>query len=149
MDATLFFWITGLISLLLTLLFFLYAEITHKDLDILLGILFFAGFAASVICGMLYKIVPFLVWLHLQQKLVAGGKRMSQIPTMNKIISHKKSYIQFYLHLLAVLLLLLACLYPQLFFYPAAIIWIISVSILWLNLIQAVLLYRRYLSPFM
>ncbi len=148
-DATLFFWITGLISLLLTLLFFLYAEITHKDLDILLGILFFAGFAASVICGMLYKIVPFLVWLHLQQKLVAGGKRMSQIPTMNKIISHKKSYIQFYLHLLAVLLLLLACLYPQLFFYPAAIIWIISVSILWLNLIQAVLLYRRYLSPFM
>ncbi|HEY9052688.1 MAG TPA: hypothetical protein VIQ03_14145, partial [Gammaproteobacteria bacterium] len=53
-DATLFFWITGLISLMLSLLIFLYAEITQHNMDLVIGILFFAGFAISIINGMLY-----------------------------------------------------------------------------------------------
>jgi len=36
---------------------------------LLAGLLFLIGFAVSVVTGMLYKIVPFLAWFHLQARL--------------------------------------------------------------------------------
>lgn len=42
------------------------------------AVLFIAGFALSVMCGMLYEIVPFLAFLHLQQRIGACTGEVSQ-----------------------------------------------------------------------
>ena len=65
---------------------------------LLLGVLFIGGFAVSVVNGMLYKIVPFLAWFHLQAQLQA---RAGSIPTMKDMIAERWTRWQFRLHLAA------------------------------------------------
>lgn len=144
-DVSLYFWFSGLISLFVSLALFLYAEITHQDFSILIAVIFFSGFVISVINGMLYKIVPFLVWLNLHKQLSLSGKGLASIPTMNEVISRKKTWRQYYLHLFAVILTVLSIFLPDLFFYPAALAWLINWSMLWIHLLQAILLYSSCL----
>lgn len=75
-----------------------------------LGVLVFAGVFVSAISGMMYKIVPFLNWLHLQQL----GAPMSALPNMNKMIPAAAMNGQLRLHVLALVLLLAAVLQPVL-----------------------------------
>ena len=75
-----------------------------------LGVLAFAGVFVSAISGMMYKIVPFLNWLHLQR---LGGP-MSAVPNMKKMIPAEAMTGQLRLHVLAVVLLLAAVWQPGL-----------------------------------
>ncbi|MFA4968053.1 MAG: hypothetical protein WC540_00360 [Sulfuritalea sp.] len=75
-----------------------------------LGILAFAGVFVSAISGMMYKIVPFLNWLHLQR---LGGP-ISAVPNMKKMIPAEAMTGQLRLHVLAVVLLLAAVWQPEL-----------------------------------
>ncbi|KAF0164741.1 MAG: hypothetical protein FD157_1905 [Rhodocyclaceae bacterium] len=75
-----------------------------------LGILAFAGVFVSAISGMMYKIVPFLNWLHLQR---LGGP-ISAVPNMKKMIPAEAMTGQLRLHVLAVVLLLAAVWQPGL-----------------------------------
>ena len=145
-DATLYFWLSGLINLIIALLLYCYASIANLDLDFLIGIVFFIGFATSIINGMLYKIVPFLVWLHLHRKLAFKTESRSKIPTMNDVISRSNSLLQLYLHIIALLLTIAAVFFPDQFTYPAAIGWLINWCLLSLHLIQSILLYRSCLT---
>jgi hypothetical protein len=52
------------------------------QVDLLLGILLIFGFAVAVINGMLYKIVPFLAWFHLQAQLLGRAR----IPNMKQLL---------------------------------------------------------------
>ena len=63
-----------------------------------LVVLFIGGFAISVVSGMIYKIVPFLAWFHLQAQLQA---RAGSIPTMKDMIQTRRMRGQFRLHLAA------------------------------------------------
>lgn len=145
-DASIYFWLTGLFNLMLCLLAFIVSEVLHYDLSILIAILFFTGFIISVINGMLYKIVPFLVWLHLNKNMMlsSGGRR--KVPTMNEVINTRKSFRQFYLHLTALILTILCVFSPEYFFYPAAILWLLNWGVLWIHLFQAILLYQSCLE---
>ena len=49
-----------------------------QSYGMLLGVLMIVGFAMSVINGMLYKIVPFLVWFHLQSRRGPSGADRAQ-----------------------------------------------------------------------
>lgn len=82
-DATLIFFRLGMISLLSIALLAITAQnITNNELIKITGILLFLlGFAMSLILGMLYKIVPFLIWFH----LFRGGS-FHTIPNMKEII---------------------------------------------------------------
>lgn len=57
----------------------------------------------SIVLGMLFKIIPFLVWFHLQaqamEALLSG--RNVPIPTMKEIVSDKMAQVQMTLHFLA------------------------------------------------
>lgn len=66
-DATLSFFRLGMIALLsLAVLAIALQNFFDPELfKMLAGILFLLGFALSLLFGMLYKIVPFLVWFHL------------------------------------------------------------------------------------
>jgi hypothetical protein len=73
-----------------------------------LGVLAFVGIFVSAISGMMYKITPFLNWLHLQRL----GAPLSAVPNMKKMIPAESMSGQLRLHVLALLLLLVAVWLP-------------------------------------
>ena len=66
-----------------------------------LGVLVFVGVFVSATAGMMYKITPFLNWLHLQRL----GAPISAVPNMKKMIPADDMTGQLRLHVLALLLL--------------------------------------------
>ncbi|MFZ5524587.1 MAG: hypothetical protein ACOY9D_10985 [Pseudomonadota bacterium] len=94
-DATLSFFRLGLIALLCAAIFALatvfFPAIGH--LVIIAAALFILGFAMSAINGMLYKIVPFLVWFH----LFRGGVKRG-VPNMKEIIPEHWMWQHLWLH---------------------------------------------------
>ncbi|MDP2822154.1 MAG: hypothetical protein Q8O52_05665 [Sulfuritalea sp.] len=103
-----------------------------------LGVLAFAGVFVSAITGMMYKITPFLNWLHLQRL----GAPLSAVPNMKKMIPAEAMTGQLRLHVLAVVLLLTAVLQPGLT-RLAGLVFAASCAWLGWNLVGAV---RRYQS---
>jgi hypothetical protein len=105
----------------------------------LLGVLLMVGVFMPVISGMLYKIMPFLNWLHLQRI----GKPGLVVPNMRQMISEPRMMMQFRLHLAALLLLLGAVPLPLLV-YPGGAALI--ASCLWLewNLVVATRNFARF-----
>jgi hypothetical protein len=143
-DATTMFWRTALISLLCCTVLWASGGMFPQLADaaaypLTLGILFIVGFAYSVINGMLYKIVPFLVWYHLQNQL-AGG--CAKAPNVKQILPDRTAEMQFRAHLLALVLLTAAAIWPQWFSQPGALAFAVSSGWLWLNLVKAARVYR-------
>lgn len=139
-DMSLRFWQISMASLALSALAACATALGLASLELLVGVLFLYGFAGSVISGMLYKIVPFLVWLHLQRL----SQRRYAIPNMKQIIPELAIKRQLILHLVAVILLALAMLLPLRFVIVlAALALIAAQALLGWNLLQAV---RRYRS---
>jgi predicted outer membrane lipoprotein len=104
-----------------------------------LGVLILAGAFVSVINGMLYKIVPFLCWLHLQRLAGVGGI----VPNMREMISERAQRRQMRLHFVSLAMLLLATFWPS-FAGTAGVLFSASSAWLGLNLIGAVRAYRRF-----
>jgi hypothetical protein len=107
----------------------------------LLGILLIVGFAGAVINGMLYKIVPFLAWFHLQAHLLGRAK----VPHMKLLLPDAPVRRQGRAYLAALLLLLAATVYPPLFIYPAALALGVTGAWLGVNLWRVWRIYRRVL----
>lgn len=137
-DPTTLFWRTAMGSLLAALVLWLLpapaGDATHP---LALGVLFIAGFALTTVNGMLYKIVPFLTWYHLQEAIGRGA------PNVNKIIPERHARVQFALHLTALVLLLAACYLPHQLARPAGAAMCASCLMLWFNLLQVMRMYRR------
>ena len=142
-DLTMKFWQLAMVNLILLTLVWAGTSILDLQLPVILfGILIIHGFAISTITGMMYKIIPFLIWLHLSTRnktLRDEGKRESQakVPHMRKIIPETAGLWQFRLHLISSVLLTLTALWPQWFFYPAALLFLIAQILLLFNLLKA------------
>jgi len=137
-DVTMNFWRIGMLSLLASVLLwvsaqFLPALTEWPHYDLLLGTIYIGGFAVSVINGMLYKIVPFLVWFHLQ------GRHLHQagIPTVKEIVPDRRTRRQMLVHLSALLLLVAAVVWPGWLMYVAGILFAVSFLMLEANLVIA------------
>jgi len=142
-DVTLLFWRYGMAVLLLVLALWLAGQFVAElggwpGYPFLLGMLFIGGFVVSVVNGMLYKIVPFLIWFHLQSRLTGIAK----VPNMKEILPEKAMRRQMRLHFAAIPLLALASIMPPLI-YPAALVFGASMLLLEANLIFAFGVYRR------
>lgn len=119
--------------------------LTHPELAaeprfvVWLGVLALVGVFVSAITGMMYKIVPFLNWLHLQRL----GAPISAVPNMKKMISADAMTGQLRLHVLAVLMLLAAVWQPGLTRLAGLVL---AASFVWLgcNLAGAVRRYRSF-----
>ena len=105
------------------------------------ALLLFGGFM-SVIVGMLYKIVPFLVWLHLHEH----GKGRLITPNMKKVLADTHINRQTIAHFLALGLLLLAIWQPLWFTYPAGVALVIANAWLLRNLLLALGVYRSHMA---
>ncbi|NMM27338.1 MAG: hypothetical protein HHJ12_08635 [Glaciimonas sp.] len=144
-DVTLEFWRAGMVFLLLAALLWLSRQVpglAFAQSDVLLGVLVIAGAAVSFISGMLYKIMPFLAWFHLQT-LSASGK---PLPNMKAILPEKAQRRQLRLHLASVGLLIAAALWPTLFAYPAGLSFGAAMLFLMRNLIRVARVYRDCLQ---
>jgi len=151
MDASLPYWRLGMGALLLAAVTALLGEwvVLPGGLlpPLLPAVLFIAGFALSVMSGMLGKIVPFLVWLHLQQRIAAlpaGAGRLP--PNMKAILPDAAVRRHFRCHSLA-LAMLLAGLWWPLLLRPAGALWLLAFVLLAVNLLAATVRYRAECRP--
>ena len=143
-DVTFVFWRGAMLALLVLAASWLLFEAlpqfgSHPRAPLWLGVLALPGVFLSVIMGMLYKIMPFLNWLHLQQQ---GGTTMTS-PNMKQMIPEGAMRAQMRLHFAALVLLLAAVLWPALAL-PAGPAF--TASCLWLewNLVGAARVYARF-----
>ena len=127
-DVTLDYWRVGMASLVGAALLGLLGA---QRFPALLGIFFLYGFAVSVVTGMLYKILPFLAWFHLQSQLQAPA---GSIPNMKAFLPEVRARRQFIVHVAALGLLLLSVLLPGPWRYLAAAGVCISALLLAANL---------------
>ena len=144
-DVTLDFWRLGMASLvgvaLLAPAAIMEANPWRDKAQQLMGLLFLLGFAAPVVNGMLYKIVPFLGWFHLQAQTQAGAGR---IPNMKQFITDDAARWHFRLHLAAVLLLLPMPWLPAQFALAGLALLAISGLVLGLNMSTARKMFLAY-----
>jgi hypothetical protein len=139
-DPTTLFWRTAMASLIGSAIVWVIQSATDYPVTpITLGVLFIAGFALSAINGMLYKIVPFLLWYHAQSNAEPGNKSTMSI---KKILPDSIAHKQFYAHVVALLLLVAATIWPNMV-RVAAVMLLVSTVWLEINLLNAVRLYLR------
>lgn len=140
-DATTLFWRTSMASVVLALPTWAMASASGRpSLSVALGVLLLVGAVGSAINGMLYKIVPFLLWYHLQASI---DLRSPLIPKMKTVLPDAHGRAQYWAHLCAVLLLLAASAWPAALVRPAALAF--GVSNVWfgVNVMRALGVYRR------
>ena len=137
-DVTLDFWRVGMLSLIAAALLGLSLPRLAEAWRMLAGLVFLLGFAVSVVTGMLYKIVPFLAWFHLQARLGFSAGR----PSMRDYLPEARARGQFRLHLAALLCLFATPFLPSLAL-PGGLLLAASAAWLGWNLSQALRLYRQ------
>jgi len=142
-DPTALFWRLGMLCLLAASIVGAGAQLPrwsdHPALPLVLGVLAIVGFALSVISGMLYKIVPFLLWLKLQGRV--GGRP----PHIKQIMPDRHARLQLWLHTAATLSLLAAAIGQNGWIYPGAALLTGSALTLGVSLLRAWRVARRAL----
>ena len=108
----------------------------------LVGVLLLVGVGLGLPAGMLFKILPFLAWFHLQQRQLQSGRFDLRIPHMGSLLDVGWARLQFGLHLLA-LLLGLAAIFVPLLARPAGLLLLLAGLVLEGLLVGVVLRYRR------
>jgi len=143
-DVTFALWRGAMLSLLAFaaswIAFAVFPQIADPArVPVWIGVLVLPGAFLSVITGMLYKIMPFLNWLHLQR---LGGAGVA-MPNMKQMIPESSMRGQMLVHFTALGLLLAAVPWTALA-VPAGLA--LMASCLWLewNLVGAARLYARY-----
>ena len=134
-DITLLYYKTSSVFLAFGSIFWIVDEYYFSEHIVVTSILI-GGFILSIIIGMLYKIVPFLIWFHL------NAMGYMSIPTMNEMIDKKWAFIQFALFVASLIGFVLSY-YIDAYLSLFALAFIISMVILQYNIITAVLIYKR------
>jgi hypothetical protein len=138
-DVTVYYWRTAAIFMTLGTFAWAINDFYDEQYIVIVSILIGGGFIFSIMSGMLYKIVPFLVWFHL------NAKGYMSIPTMNDMIDKRLARIQFILFIISMIGFIISFfILSVLPFF--AITFIISMIILEYNVIAPVLIYRKIIK---
>jgi len=135
-DVTVWYWRAASIFLTLGSFLWIFDEFFKHEYIVMVAILIGGGFTLSIMIGMLYKIVPFLVWFHL------NSMGYMTIPTINEMIDKDLARIQFVLLILSIIGFIFAFYMPKLL-VPSASFFIISMLILEYNILAPVLVYKK------
>jgi len=134
-DVTVWYWRSASIFLTLGSFLWIFDEYFKHEYIVMVGILI-GGFILSIIIGMLYKIVPFLVWFHL------NAMGYMSIPTINEMINKRVAQIQFVLFIASLIGFIFSFYMPYLLDI-SAISFIISMVLLEYNVISPILIYIK------
>lgn len=110
--------------------------------EVFIALLIGMGFVLGVIQGMLLKIVPFLISLHLQPIAMSNPNAMMLLPDHYSLISRQKIKIQFRLYLLGMASIIVSLCYPP---ATASIGLLMMLNWLWIgyNIASASITYRK------
>ncbi|CAM5219050.1 Permease OS=Castellaniella defragrans OX=75697 GN=HNR28_003561 PE=4 SV=1 [Castellaniella defragrans] len=152
-EATPLFWYAGMASLLACVALWLWFTLSPAaPVAMALGTLMIVGVLGSAINGMLYKIVPFLLWKHAQDALVVPDDNPAQVrlflkvlPKMVRYIPARRARAQWAAHIAVVLSWTLAALGWHPAAYAAGPLLLLSAAGLAWNMGQALRLYRHTL----
>ena len=146
-DATTLYWRLSLGSLAAGALLYLPLALPQGQAQapLVIGIVFIGGFAISSVNGMLYKIVPFLLWYHLQHD---PQSRKGEVPSIRTILPDALARRQFWWHAAALAALLGAVYWPGYLARPACALLALSSSLLGLDLWRAAAGCRNIKSRF-
>ena len=133
-DITVYYWRLSGGMLLVGVTTWALSPLVDQELTSYVAVIVGGGFVMSVMIGMLYKIIPFLVWFHL------NGMGYMSIPSMGEMVNKKMALVQFGLYVTTLVLFVLSFWLPILI-KLGAIILFISMVILEINLVSA---YRNY-----
>ena len=131
-DVTLWYWKLSLFSLIISM--FLY--IKYPD-SMILPIIISLGFLYSLLQGMIYKIIPFLSWFHL------NSKGYFIIPTLREFIKEDNIKVQFYIYLSSIFFFILGVVLSKIFIYIGAGLFIVSNILLFINIVISAKTYHK------
>lgn len=143
-DPALQFFRGAMICVLATVLAWLLLQLLPGDgefpaLPQVLGALILHGIFGSAICGMMYKILPFAMWMNLQQLDPSLATKVNT----RKLLAETPTRHHLYLHFLALIVLLPAPVVPVLA-RPAGLLLVAAYGWLGWNLYGVVRCYLRY-----
>lgn len=144
-DVTLGFWKLGMFSILAAVTLWVIkllpsAAQIASSLELVIAVVILIGIIFSLITGMLYKIIPFLLWFHLQSRLDEYVK----LPSMKEMLPDRPARRQLHLHMISMLFLIVAVIWPSgWIFYPAVLLFAASCLMLLLNIVSACIYYRK------
>ena len=135
-DVTVWYWRASSVFLTLGSFLWIFDEYFKNEYIVMVAILIGGGFIMSIMIGMLYKVVPFLVWFHL------NGMGYMSIPTINEMIDKRLARVQFVLFIASLIGFIFAF-YDSMLFNISAISFIVSMIILQYNVVAPVLIYIK------
>jgi len=134
-DITVWYWRSASFFLMLGSLLWVGDEFFNHQYIVIVAIFVGLGFILSVMSGMLYKIVPFLVWFHL------NTQGYMTIPTMNEMIKKRYARLQFVLFIVSIIGFFISY-YSEFLLIPSSLVFVASMLILEYNILSPVLIYR-------
>lgn len=135
-DVTVWYWRVASAFLTLGSFLWIFDEYFKHEYIVMVAILIGGGVILSIMIGMLYKIVPFLVWFHL------NAMGYMTIPTMNEMINKNLARAQFILFMASLVGFIFAFYFPWVL-KISAISFTLSMIILQYNVIAPMLIYRK------
>lgn len=135
-DVTIWFWRVASVSLTLGAYLWIFDEFFKHEYIVMVAILIGGGFIFSIMIGMLYKIVPFLIWFHL------STKGYINMPSVDKMIDKNLARVQFVLFVLSLIGFIFSFYFP-LVLIPSGFFFVGSMLILEYNLVKVVLIYEK------
>ena len=132
-DVTLWYWKFSLSMLVLSQIIWLFSIF---ESNYILAIIFAFGFLYSLLQGMVYKIIPFLAWFHL------NSKGYFKLPTIREFIDEKYIKMNFFVHFSSIIFFVLAYFENDLI-YLAATLFFMSNMIFLINCIVAI---KKYVN---
>ncbi|MGB5965553.1 MAG: hypothetical protein WBG65_08455, partial [Sulfurimonadaceae bacterium] len=133
-DITVYYWrLSGFMAVSGGLLW-LASPFFEAEVISFVGVIIGGGFIMSAMSGMLYKIIPFLVWFHL------NGMGYMSIPSMGEMVHKKMALAQFVLFVLTLVLFASAFWIPVMMKMGAVTLFV-SMVLLEINLVSA---YKNY-----
>jgi hypothetical protein len=143
-DVTMDYWKLGMASIIVSVLLWVIRYLLPDQglasaMELVIGSIILVGVLISLIIGMLYKIVPFLLWFHLQSRLDEYVK----LPTMKQMLPDRPARRQLRVHMASLAFLAAASAWPSgWLLYPAALLFAASCIMLWLNMANAMKHYK-------
>ncbi|MGE4420372.1 MAG: hypothetical protein AB7D38_11165 [Sulfurimonas sp.] len=135
-DVTIWYWRSAAVFMTLGAFSWVINDFFNAEYIVVVSIFIGGGFIFSIMSGMLYKIVPFLVWFHL------NAKGYMSIPTMNDMVNKKLATTQFVLFIVSLIGFSISFFVPY-FLEISAFVFIASMLILEYNIVIAVLIYLK------
>jgi len=138
-DVTIWYWRSSSVFFTLGIFLWIFNSFYDEDIIVPASIFIAGGFIMSIMIGMLYKIIPFLVWFHL------NAKGYMNIPTMNEMTHKNVAKFQYFLFIFSLIGFSISYVYPQFLEY-SCISFILSMILLEYNVINPVLIYSKIIK---